>query len=123
VKAPLVIRLRVKATASALKSLPSWNLTPSRRWKRHVVSLTRSHFVASFGWGVPWLGCAVFRVYDRQRFRDVLVEHLPDIGKDAAAWLKVARLLRQDDGDALAVGLGQRGRGRRRHQDGAGDRR
>ncbi len=36
-------------TSSAVKGFPLWNVTPWRRWKRHVVSSTISHRSASPG--------------------------------------------------------------------------
>src|SRR5574337_1771841 len=51
---PLIRRSRLNTTASALNGVPSWNLTPWRRWKVSVrPSLAISHEVASSGWILP----------------------------------------------------------------------
>src|SRR3954453_17727109 len=44
-------RSRLYLATSALKGEPSWNLTPWRSLKRHVVSFTVSQDTASAGWG------------------------------------------------------------------------
>jgi len=36
-------------TSSAIRGVPSWKVTPRRRWKRHTVGLRISHEVASAG--------------------------------------------------------------------------
>src|SRR5574337_2101397 len=47
---PLIRRSRLKATASALNGVPSWNFTPGRRLKVSVMpSLEVLHEVASSG--------------------------------------------------------------------------
>src|SRR5574337_353536 len=51
---PLIRRSRLKATASALNGVPSWNFTPWRSWKVNVSpSLDVLHDVASSGSILP----------------------------------------------------------------------
>ena len=44
-----VARLKLKTTSSAVNGVPSWNLTPRRRSKRHTVGEVWVHWVASSG--------------------------------------------------------------------------
>ncbi len=44
-----VARLKLKTTSSAVNGVPSWNLTPLRRSKRHTVGEVCVHLVASTG--------------------------------------------------------------------------
>src|SRR6516164_4834894 len=48
-------RWNENTTSSAVKGVPSWNLTPALSLKRHTVGLTCVHEVARHGWRLSCL--------------------------------------------------------------------
>ena len=51
--AAVAAKVRAAAAFSALRAVPSWKVTPSRRVSRQVVSLSRFQAVASSSWASP----------------------------------------------------------------------
>lgn len=65
--------------------------------------------------GEPWRNGALFGLDIGQRFRDVGIDHTPDVGADRATGFKVGRLLGQHDLDFPFGSMGCAGK-QDRHQ-------